>query len=146
MCAVLELNETQIRRGRPVGVWLEGGKPVWLVWAGFARSESLGRWLAMGGQLVDIPAKRFAARSSRTGRLKWEEIPLGFVVCGLIDSNGGKPLLKLVTRASTPEEFARFEHPRMPVIEAPRVSAERILPPPPTGDKPVIVQPELFNS
>ena len=63
---------------------------------------------------------------------------------GIVDSNSGKPLLKVVTRAATAAEFARFEHPRMPLIEAPRVSAEEILTPPPVGEQSFIVQAELF--
>ena len=46
------------------------------------------------------------------------------MVHGAIDSNHGKPLLKIVPRDSSPEQFARFEHPRMPLIEAPIFSAE----------------------
>jgi hypothetical protein len=42
--------------------------------------------------------------------------------------------LKIVTRASTEEELKRFEHPRMPVIEAPLYSAEPVpLPEPPAS-------------
>jgi hypothetical protein len=146
MCARLELNETQVQPGNSVGVWLEDARAVWLAWSGVARRESLHRWLSMGGQLVDIPADRFASRSTRTGKLIWEDVPLGFVARGLIDSNGGKPLLKIVTRAATAEELQKFEHPRMPVIEPPRVSAERILPPHPAVERPLIVQPDLFVS
>ena len=80
------MNDASIRPGRPVAVWLEEGRPVWLVWAGFARKESLGRWLGMGAQLVDIPATRFAERSTRTRRLTWEDVPLGLVVRGLVES------------------------------------------------------------
>jgi hypothetical protein len=144
MCARLELHDTQVQLNQAVAVWLEEGRSAWLVWAGFARSESMNRWLGMGAQLVDIPARRFAARSTRTGRLAWEEIPLGLVMRGLIDSNSGKPLLKIVTRAARPDEYTRFEHPRVPLLELPRVSAERILPPQPISDRPVIVQPALF--
>ena len=144
MCARLELNDLQVQLRQAVPVWLEEGRSTWLVWAGFARNESLNRWLAMGAQRVDIPARRFAGRSTLSRRVCWDDIPLGLVMRGLVDSNSGKPLLKIVTRASTAEEYARFEHPRMPLIELPRVSAERILPPPPLADRTVIVQPALF--
>jgi hypothetical protein len=144
MCARLELNDTVLQPGQALAVWLEERRSAWLIWAGFARSESLGRWLSMGAQLVDIPAQRFAERSNRTRRLAWNDIPLGLVVRGIVDSNSGKPLLKIVTRAASPEEFARFEHPRMPLVEAPRVSAEQILAPPPVGEQSLIVQSELF--
>jgi hypothetical protein len=144
MCARLDLNDSQVQPGKAVPVWLEEGRSAWLIWAGFARTESLERWLAMGAQLVDVPAQRFAERSTRTRRLSWEEVPLGMIVRGIVDSNSGKPLLKILTRASNAIEYARFEHPRMPVIALPRVSAERILPPAPMVDQPIIVQRELF--
>jgi hypothetical protein len=144
MCARLELNDTSRQPGQALAVWLEERHSAWLIWAGFARSESLGRWLSMGGQLVDIPAQRFAERSNRTRRLIWQDVPIGKVVRGIVDSNSGKPLLKVVTRAATPEEYARFEHPRMPFIEAPRVSAEQILELPPVGEHSMIIQSELF--
>ena len=144
MCARLELNGTVLALRNPVPVWLEEGRSAWLPWTGFARQESLARWLGMGAQLVDVPVRRFAERSTRTHRVIWESIPLGMVVRGLVDSNSGKPLLKILTRAATGEEFAKYEHPRMPVVEAPRVSAEWILPPAPVTDRTVLVQPELF--
>ena len=144
MCARLELNDSVLQLGQTLAVWLEERRSVWLVWTGFARNESLGRWLSMGAQLVDIPVRRFAERSNRTRRLVWDDVPLGLVVRGIIDSNSGKPLLKVVTRAATAEEYARFEHPRMPLIVAPRVSAEEILTPPPVGEQSWIVQAELF--
>ena len=146
MCARLELNDTRRQPGQALAVWLEEQRSAWLIWAGFARSESLGRWLSMGGQLVDIPAQRFAERSNRTRRLVWDDVPFGLVVRGVVDSNSGKPLLKVVTRASTQAEFTRFEHPRMPLIETPRVSAEQILAPPPVGEQWMMVQTELFAS
>jgi hypothetical protein len=144
MCARIEVNHTQVELRQTVAVWLEEGRPAWLSWTGFARVESLPRWLGMGAQQVDVPARRFAGRSTRTGRVIWEEIPLGLVMRGIIDSNSGRPLLKIVTRPATAAEYVRFEHPRMPIIELPRVSAERILPPQPHTDRPVIVQPALF--
>ena len=45
------------------------------------------------------------------------------MVRGIVDPNEGKPLLKIVTRASTEAELLRFEHPRMPLIETPIFSA-----------------------
>jgi hypothetical protein len=56
--------------------------------------------------------------------LTWDDVPAGQVVRGVIDPNEGKPLLKVVTRASTPEELAKYEHDRMPLIEPPLYSAE----------------------
>lgn len=97
-----------------------------------------------GGGLVDVPAHRFAERSDRDRRLRWDDVPVGLVVRGVIVPNDGKPLLKIVTRESSPEEFAQFEHPRMPLIEAPLFSAE-ILPDTPEDAPPENPQGELFR-
>ncbi len=123
MCAALALNTNIIRPGKWIGFWRKRGKDQ-LVWAGFARRESLEWWQRRGGELVDIPADRFAERSDRTRAFAWDEIAPGNVVRGVIDPNEGKPLLKIVTRASTPAEIHRFDHPRMPLIEPPLFSAE----------------------
>ena len=139
MCAALELNQTRIRPGQLVAVWGRGGA-LRMVWAGFARKESLGWWKRQGGELVDVPAHRFAERSDRDRQLRWDDIPPGCVVRGLLDPHDGQPLLKIVTRASTPDELARYEHPRMPLLEAPLISAE-IIPLPPTETP---AQAELF--
>lgn len=128
MCAALGLNQTHIRPGSLVAVWRGGRRADFLVWAGFARKESLDWWRRKGGELVDVPAHRFAERSDRDRQLRWDDIPAGHVVRGLIDPGNGRPLLKIVTRASTQEELARFEHPRMPLLEPPLVSAEPIAP------------------
>ena len=98
----------------------------------------------MGAQLVDIPAARFAVRSAAGRKLTWVEVPLGLVVRALVDSNSGKPLLKVLTRSATAAELKRIGHPRMPVVELPRVSAERTLPPRPTSERTMIVQRALF--
>jgi hypothetical protein len=124
MCAALGTKNRIIRPGRPVRVWRVGRKQGEFVWAGFARKETIGWWRKKGGEYVDVPAERFAERSDRDRQLRWDDIPPGAVVRGLVDPNDGQPLLKVVTRASTPEELARFEHPRMPLIEAPLFSAE----------------------
>ena len=69
--------------------------------------------------MLDIPAERFAERSDMTGRLVWESLPGNLVIRGLLDIRGGNPLLKIVTRASSAEEWERFQHPRMPLVEEP---------------------------
>jgi hypothetical protein len=125
MCAALELNTRVLRPGKWVPVWSKAGS-LQLVWAGFARREMLRWWEKKGGELVDVPADRFAERSDRTRELIWDEIPPGLVVRGLIEKTGPKPLLKIVTRASTEGELARFEHPRMPLIEPPLFSSEPV--------------------
>ena len=140
MCAALELNQTRIRPGQLVPVWGPRGS-MRLVWAGFARSESLAWWKRKGGELVDIPAHRFAERSDRDRQLRWDDLPPGYVIRGLLDPHDGHPLLKVVTRASSPAELARYEHDRMPVLEIPLISAE-IIPVP--GPEPS-AQAELFG-
>ena len=139
MCAVLELNQTRLRPGQLVAVWGRAGAARY-VWAGFARRESLGWWKQQGGELVDVPADRFAERSDRDRQLRWDAVPTGLVVRGIIDPHEGRPLLKIVTRASSPEELARYEHPRMPLLEPPLISAEPIAPPEPAPQ----AQGELF--
>lgn len=103
-------------------VWRASGDAEF-IWAGFARKESLGWWKKKSAEFVDVPAVRFAERSDRDGQLRWEEIAGGQVVRGLIVPNDGKPLLKIVTRASTPGEVERFEHERMPFVESPLFNA-----------------------
>ncbi len=124
MCAALEVNTRLLRPGRLVRAWRRDQILAALVWAGFARKESLGWWKRKGGELVDVPAHRFAERSDRGRQLRWDDVPPGLIVRGLVDPNDGKPLLKIVTRASTEEELLRFEHPRMPLLEPPLFSAE----------------------
>ena len=144
MCAAFELNSRIIRPGRWVGVWRERGEDH-QVWAGFARREILGWWKRKGAEFVDIPAERFAERSDLDRQLRWEDIPPGLVIRGIIDPNDGKPLLKVLTRASTQEEQIRYQHGRMPVLEVPLFSAKPVTPmrEPAVGDEPV--QGELFS-
>jgi hypothetical protein len=89
------------------------------VWAGFARSEILGWWQHRGGELLDIPAERFAERSDQTRRLVWDDVPEGLVLRGVMERGEGSPLLRIVTRAATGAEVMRFQHPRMPLLERP---------------------------
>ncbi len=124
VCAALELHHRILRPGRGVCFWKAPRTLAELVWAGFARKESLGWWRKQGGELVDVPAHRFAERSDRDRQLRWDDVPGGLIVRGLIEPNDGKPLLKIVTRASTDEELRHFGHPRMPLIEPPLFSAE----------------------
>ena len=138
MCAALELNSRIIRPGKRVGLW-RNAQAEQLVWAGFARREVLDWWKRQGGELVDVPAHRFAERSDRDRQLRWDDVPAGFVVRGLVAVPDETPLLKVVTRASTEDEMRRFQHPRMPLLEAPLFSAEAIDVAPP-----VDAQGELF--
>ena len=50
-------------------------------------------------------------------------MPRDFVIRALLDHQTGKPLIKIVTRASSPEELERFQHPRMPLLEFPLFGA-----------------------
>ena len=122
MCAALEFNSRVIRPGKLAGAW-RGEKFEQIVWAGFARRETLGWWKRQGAELVDVPAHRFAERSERDRKLRWDDVPRGLVVRGVVLAETKTPLLKIVTRASTAEELARFGHPRMPLIEEPFFSA-----------------------
>jgi hypothetical protein len=67
----------------------------------------------------DFPADRFAERSEVTGKLVWDHVEEGLVIRGLVDTQTTQPLIKIVTRASGPDEMARFQHPRMPLLEKP---------------------------
>jgi hypothetical protein len=96
-------------------------------------------WQRKGAAPVDLPATRFAERSDRTGQLAWEELPPGHVLLGLIDARSGQPLVRVVTRAASPAELARFEHPRMPVVLRP----SHVTPPFDLGLAPP--EPDLFG-
>ncbi len=132
MCARFELNDTRLMPGKSIGVWLGPGRGDRFVWAGFARRESLGWWKRKGGELVDVPASRYAERSRKDGRLVWADLTAGHVIRGLVDPNDGKPLVKIVTRACEPEEAAFFGHDRICLTEEARYSTE----PPPAADDP----------
>jgi hypothetical protein len=141
MPAAIEVNNHVIRPGRLVGVWRKCGE-AHETWGGFARSEILNWWMRKGGELVDIPADRFAERSDLDRQIRWQQIPPGQVMKGIIDPNDGKPVLRMLTRAATQEEHIRFQHPRMPVVEAPLFSAKPVSPRPESNRKPE--QGELF--
>lgn len=118
MCAAFEFKGRTSRPGREVmGAGPNG--PLRHVWAGFARHEILSWWQTKGALLIDVPATRFAERSEITGKLIWDDVTPGLVIRGLLDLQARNPLIKVVTRASRPEEFERFQHPRMPVLESP---------------------------
>ena len=140
MCAALELNSRIIRPGKWIGVWRNSGRER-VLWAGFARHEILPWWQRKGGEMVDIPADRFAERSDQTRALIWEQIPDGEVVRGLIDTTRGQALLKVVTRPSTDEELRHFQHPRMPLVEPPIFRADRFEV---ADESPAQIQQELF--
>ncbi|MEI6492762.1 MAG: hypothetical protein WCO94_09465 [Verrucomicrobiota bacterium] len=119
MCATFQFRGKTYKPGQEVTGSGERGI-VRHAWAGFARSEILSWWQKRGAILIDIPADRFAERSEVTGKLVWDEVADGFVIQGLVDIQTAQPLIKVVTRASRHEEFDRFQHPRMPLLELPR--------------------------
>lgn len=126
MCAAFELNSRVIRPGRFVRAWRNAGAPGRFVWAGFARNEIAGWWRSRGWEPVDVPAEKFAERSDRTRQLTWESIPSGFVIRGIVETGAASPVLKIVTRRSTDDELARYEHDRVPLIEPPLFSAQSL--------------------
>jgi hypothetical protein len=132
VCAVFQRKGVAFRPGRAV---LVVGPPglVERVWAGFAREEILAWWRQKGGELVDIPADRFAERSEVTGKLVWAEVPPGQVIRGVLDLQGQEPLLKVVTRAASAAEQRHFQHPRHPLLETP-LFAVADLPDPPAEE------------
>ena len=133
MCATFQFRGKTYKPGSEVTGSGERGV-VRHAWAGFARSEILSWWQKRGAFLIDIPADRFAERSEVTGKLIWDEVEEGFVIRGLVDIQTAQPIIKVVTRASSPEELDRFQHPRMPLLES-----ARFAPLPPgvvTGDEP----------
>lgn len=118
MCATFQYRGRGYRPGQSLHAVGAAGA-VAAVWAGFARRESLSWWQGQGGLLLDIPAERFAERSKQTGRLIWADVPDGLVIRGLLQSTVSEPLIKIVTRAASPEEWATFQHPRAPLLEPP---------------------------
>ena len=80
------------------------------------QSSEVGFW---SGEPPLIPAERFAERSEVTGKLIWDDVADGFVIRGPLDIQASRPLVKVVTRASTSTELERFQHRRMPLLEAP---------------------------
>lgn len=124
MCARLEMNEVVLRPGDFVSVWESAQQATRLRWTGFARSEILDWWQRHGGELVDVPARRFAERSDVSDDLVWNDLPSGKVVRGLVDHEGEECVLRIVTRPATAPEMLHFQHLRAPLIEPPLYSAE----------------------
>jgi hypothetical protein len=119
MCAIYEFKSKVAKPGQPIPARSSTGF-LTAPWAGFARNEILAWWQRNhGGIEVDLFATRFAERSQVTHKLIWEEMPEGSVIRGLLIPHPAQPIIKVVTRAATEEELARFEHPRMPLIAAP---------------------------
>ncbi|MFM8764377.1 MAG: hypothetical protein ACKOEZ_06035 [Spartobacteria bacterium] len=110
--------------------------PVSAVWAGFARSEILDWWKKQGAEEVELTATSFAERSEKTRQLVWDDVPEGQVISALLDHRENPALLKVVTRPSSEDEQARFEHPRLPLLQK-----RKFEPVPPAED-----EPDLFTA
>ena len=136
MCATFQYKKQIFKPGEEVGAVGVSGI-VRQPWAGFARVEIINWWQRQGGVLLDIYADRFAERSDKTGQLIWEAVPRDFVIRGLLDGKTGQTCIKIVTRASTEEEFIHFQHPRMPLFDEPLFEPVEI-------NFPVSPQTELF--
>lgn len=122
MCAKFTQKKKAYQPGTVISAFSEAGA-VHLTWAGFARSEILHWWQNQGAKLIDIPADTFAERSDLDRQLTWQEIPSSLVIRGLIDSRRETPLIKIITRAATCNEFKLFQHPRMPLLLPPLFSS-----------------------
>ena len=118
MCAVFKIRHSVFRPGEVVPAIGECGI-VSHPWAGFARAEILDWWQRKGGTLLDIPATEFAERSDHTRLLIWGEVPAGLILRALLEKKSGKPLIRIVTRASSKDEIRHYQHPRMPLLEKP---------------------------
>ena len=125
MCAAFESMTTVYRPGRMVAAWL-GSRFDRAIWGGFARSERLSWWLKQGCEPVDIPAVRFAERSSRDGRLHWGDVPDGYVIRGLWERASGGQQILVLTRSASMVERNVFGHHRMPALEKPIYSSAPI--------------------
>jgi len=118
MCATFEYNGKSSRPGKAIIARSSSGL-IETVWAGFARDEILDWWRRKGAVELDLFATRFAERSDLSRKLIWDDVPEGLVIRGLLIPEPVHPLIKVLTRASSPEELIRFEHPRMPVLGKP---------------------------
>jgi hypothetical protein len=135
MCSVFKNKNLVLKPGRLLKGASEGG-PVSAVWAGFARSEILDWWKKQGAEEVELTATSFAERSEKTRQLVWDDVPEGQVISALLDHRENPALLKVVTRPSNEDELARFEHPRLPLLQK-----RKFEPVPPAEE-----EPDLFTA
>jgi hypothetical protein len=120
MCIAFQFKGKTYRPARPIRV-VAGDGATDKVWAGCAREEILEWWKKRGAQMADLHAEKFAERSDRDGKWIWGDVPNGMVIRALIDPSKGPDhaLIKVVTRAASPEETAHFEHDRLPLLAPP---------------------------
>ena len=135
MCSVFKNKNLVLKPGRLLKGAGERG-PVSAVWAGFARSEILDWWKKQGAEDVELTATSFAERSEKTRQLVWDDVPEGQVISALLDHRENPALLKVVTRPSNEDELARFEHPRLPLLQK-----RKFEPVPPAEE-----EPDLFTA
>jgi hypothetical protein len=135
MCSVFKNKNLVLKPGRLLKGATQRG-PVSAVWAGFARSEILDWWKKQGTEEVELAATSFAERSEKTHQLVWDDVPEGHVISALLDHREKPALLKVVTRPSNEDELARFEHPRLPLLQK-----RKFEPVPPAEE-----EPDLFTA
>jgi len=117
MCAAIEFSTRVVRLGRRIAFRHAAGEAE-LPWMGFAREEVLGWWRLRGAELVDLPADRFAQRSEFDRQIRWTDLTVGQVIRALLDLTPEEPVIRVLTRPSTPEEHKRLQVTRMPVTDA----------------------------
>ena len=135
MCSVFKNKNLVLKPGRLLKGATQRG-PVSAVWAGFARSEILDWWKHQGAEEVELTATSFAERSEITRQLVWDDVPEGQVISALLDHRENPALLKVVTRPSNEDELARFDHPRLPLLQK-----RKFEPVPPAEE-----EPDLFTA
>ena len=135
MCSVFKNKNLVLKPGRLLKAASERG-PVSAVWAGFARSEILDWWKHQGAEEVELTATSFAERSEITRQLVWDNVPEGQVISALLDHRENPALLKVVTRPANEDELARFDHPRLPLLQK-----RKFEPVPPAEE-----EPDLFTA
>lgn len=80
---------------------------------GFSLKEKLDWWVEKKGYIkAVIPAEHFSERADDTRKELWDDVPEGHVLAALVDPDA--PTFKVLTRAATEAEEAKFHHPRMP--------------------------------
>lgn len=95
--------------------------PFEAVFGGPARTENRNYWIKReGAEEVRIPdVQGFGEQDKTSGRQNWEDLPDGSSLEGLLlPPPPGKDyrLVKVVTRAATPDEFQRLGNDRAPVV------------------------------
>lgn len=110
MCSrMCQVQRVPLRVGDTVEAIGPDGARFTARWQGFARGETIQKWLDGGWTLCTIQVTDFAERNRRTGQNVWAGKPA--VVQG-IHLNGR---VSVVTRESTPAERDYYGHHRVPL-------------------------------